>query len=191
MNRLPPSLPPRPHARTAWRGRLSLMVFLALSPVSLLLSQDPAAPAPVERATASPFTNAIPRAVFRDLPEERDPFSPVGYVKPRLPKPGEAVDPPKPIVEFEKYLVVTGISSIGAGSMATLASGLIIEPGETYPIKDGEGRTLAEYKVLSISEEKVVALFEGKEYEFKVRGTDLERFIEKEDPNEKNEKKNP
>jgi hypothetical protein len=189
MNRLPSSLPLRPHARTSWRGELSLLIFLALSPFSLLLSQDPAAP--VDRAAASPFTNAIPRAVFRDLPEERDPFSPVGYVKPKPPKPGEAVDPPKPIVEFEKYLVVTGISSIGVGSMATLASGLIIEPGETYPIKDGEGKTLAEYKVLSISEEKVVALFEGKEYEFKVRGTDLERFIEKEDPNEKNEKKNP
>ncbi|MFZ4694874.1 MAG: hypothetical protein ACOYMV_07085 [Verrucomicrobiia bacterium] len=191
MNLLPSSRLPRPPARTAWREGLTLLVFLALAPSSLLLSQDPAAPAPVDGATASPFTNAIPRAVFRDLPEERDPFSPVGYVKPRLPKPGEAVAPPKPIVEFEKYLVVTGISFMGTGSIATLASGLIIEPGETYPIKDGEGKTLAEYKVLSISEEKVVALFEGKEYEFKVRGTDLERFIEKEDPNEKNEKKNP
>jgi hypothetical protein len=154
---------------------------LALSP---LLSQDAPAPAPPE-SSESPFTNAIPRAVFRDLPDERDPFSPVGYVKPRPPKPGEVVAPPKPVVEFETYLVITGISSIGAGSIATLATGSLIEAGETYPVKDKEGNPVSTFKVVAITEEKVVALFEGKEYEFKVRGPELDRFIEKEDPNEK------
>lgn len=190
MNR-PSSSPVRPSpapARPARQWALPLLAALVLHPASLLLSQDPATPTPVAGTASSPFTNAIPRAIFRDLPEERDPFSPVGYVKPKTPKPGEVVAPPKPAVDFEKYLVITGISSIGNGSIATLASGLVIEPGETYPIKDKEGNPLSEYKVLSITEEKVVALFEGKEYEFKVRGADLERFIEKEDPNEK---KNP
>ncbi|NUN93304.1 MAG: hypothetical protein HUU04_05945 [Verrucomicrobiae bacterium] len=152
-------------------------------------AQETSAPASAmapSEGGASPFTNAIPRSVFRDLPDERDPFSPVGYVKPQPPKPGEEAPPPKPVVDFEAYLVVTGISAGGGGAVAvaTLASGGIIEPGETYPIKNQEGATIAEYKVISISEEKVVALFEGKEYQFKVRGADLERFIEKEDPNE-------
>lgn len=163
---------------------LAAGVALALVRICAEEAGAPASSAKAEAAVASPFTNAIPHAVFRDLPEERDPFSPVGYVKPQPPKPGEETPPPKPVVDFAAYLVVTGVSASGAGAVATLAGGGIIEPGETYPIKNPEGGQIAEYKVISITEEKVVALFEGKEYSFKVRGADLERFIEKEDPNE-------
>lgn len=180
---LHPSLPTVCRRPPCWLGLL--LPLLAALPA---VSQDPAPAAPATaapEATSSPFTNAIPRSVFRDLPDERDPFSPVGYVRPKPVKPGEVVVPPRPVVEFETYLVITGISSIGNASIATLSSGLVIEPGETYPVKDKEGNLVSEFKVIKISEEKVIALFEGKEYEFKVRGSNLERFIEKEDPNEK------
>ncbi|MCC7519910.1 MAG: hypothetical protein IT578_12095 [Verrucomicrobiae bacterium] len=175
-----------PHFHAFFRIRIALLIAASLAPSLFPLDAQDAAPssaASYEDATP-PFTNAIPRAVFRDLPDDRDPFSPVGYVKPKPPKPGEAAEAPKPAVDFVNFLVITGISASGEGAVATLSSGESIETGETYLIKDREGNKIAEYKVLSIAEEKVVALFEGREYEFKVRGTDLERFIEKEDPNE-------
>ncbi len=137
---------------------------------------EPSHPAAV---ITSPFTNAIPRSVFRDT-EVRDPFCPVGYKKPVPLQPGD--EPPKPTVNFK--LEVTGISEMGNQSVATLQTGEIIEPGETYPFKDGEGRVVAEYKILRITGDKVVALFDGKEYEFKVRGPSLQDFIEKEETHE-------
>ncbi len=158
-----------------WTGRS--LAFHPKTACLMALILGGAASMAVAEPMASPFTNAIPQSVFRDT-EMRDPFSPVGYKKPVLTKEGGAEEA-RPAVEFK--LVITGISMMGDQTVATLQNGQIIEPGEIYQFTDKDGKTSVPYKVLRILEDRVVALFEEKEYEFKLKGSSLDDFIEKEE----------
>ena len=128
---------------------------------------------------SSPFSKDLPQSIFHET-QERDPFLPVGYKKP-LPQSKMVAKPP--IVDFK--LNITGISIFESGITATLESGEIVEPNQTYPWKNKEGKVIAEYKIITISDNGVIALYEGKEYEFKMKGFDLNNFKEKEETHEK------
>jgi hypothetical protein len=118
------------------------------------------------------ITRPIPQSVFREM--ERDPFSPIGYVKPS-PKGPSA----KPVVDFK--LKISGISITDGQASATLDDGTLLEVGNTYKFKDKDGKASASYKVLSIVEDAVTVLYDEKEHTFKFKGFDLESFQEKEE----------
>ncbi len=123
----------------------------------------------------SPFTNATVRSEFQEA--SRDPFSPVGYVRPL--NSGPVKQEAKPTVNFK--LKVTGISMMGTEVSATLDNGQIIEPGGTYPFKATDGKTTVTYKVVRITEDSVIANFEDKDYEFTLSNQSLDMFKEKEE----------
>ena len=122
----------------------------------------------------------MPRSVFHeiDLFEVHDPMTPIGYLKPRPPPPGATiVEVVKPVVEIK--LGISGISSIGNMRVATLEGGTLLEEGGIYKFSDG--KETVQYKVLRIADGSVVILYEEKEIEFKMKGSDLDIFKEKED----------
>jgi hypothetical protein len=161
-----------------WMGGPAFFLLAALS----LRAETPLASPTVASSMTSPFTNAIPRASF-NIVEGRDPFSPIGYKKP-LPRPqGAPVEQPK-VIDFK--LKITGISNLGSESVATLDTGEIIELGSSYKLKSKDGNASVEYKVLSITENAVVVLYDGKEFSFQLQELQIEHFIEKDEIHENN-----
>lgn len=154
-----------------------------LSPAGLA---NPAATAP-KAETALSFTNAVPVAVFKvmDPFTARDPFCPIGYQKPR-PLPPEK-EREKKIAEVEIKLNLKGIMLMTGGeSLATLNSGEVLAVGEMHTYKDPAFKdAVIEYKVLQITEDSVVVSYNGKEFTSRLAELDLNRFKEKEEPNEK------
>jgi len=144
----------------------TLHLFLALFLAALL---------PASAAQAVPPTT-VAHSVFNETP--RDPFAPVGFVKPKPTASGEKPEA-KPLVDFK--LKVTGISSMGTESSATLDNGQTVEPGGIYPYKSDDGKTTVTYKIVRITEDSVVALFDDKEYEFKLSNPTLDMFKEKDE----------
>ena len=149
----------------------------------------PAAEAPKSEPVALPYTNAVPVSVFKvmDPFTTRDPFCPIGYQK-KPPVPvniGNGGRPPPP-AELEIKLKVTGISMMAGGeSLATLSSGEMLAVGETHKYRDPANKeTVVEYKVVQITEESVVVSYNGKQFTSLLTEADLDRFKEKEEPNE-------
>ncbi len=125
------------------------------------------------------FTNIVVRSQFKEL--GRDPFCPVGYIKPApVNSSGNPKTPDiRPAVSFK--LKVTGILALGDQISATLDNGQTIEPGGEYPYKADDGKSVVTYKVSRITEDSVVVNFDGKDFEFKLSNQDMDMFKEKED----------
>lgn len=150
---------------------------IGLFTAKILLATETSVVQPAE----TPLTNAIQQSLFREMDpyNSRDPFSPIGYKR----VPPQAIGPGgKPMVDFK--LKINGISIMGDESFATLESGQIVEIGGTYKLKTSDGKATVDYKVLSITEAAVTALYDGTEYQFKPKSNDLENFQEKEETNE-------
>jgi hypothetical protein len=165
--------------RRSTRSILGLFVFL----ICVLLSNTFRDLRAVEGVIAvSPFTNSIPVSVFSEFDPctQRDPFTRVGYFRPKPPKAGDPSFTARPKVDIK--LKINSISSMGPASIAILDNGQMLEGGNAYDYKEG-GFTIS-YKVLRVTDTSVVILHEDKELEFKMKGSDLNLFIEKEDSHE-------
>lgn len=88
-----------------------------------------------------------------------------------------AAMPPVEKSKVDFKLHVKGTTVVGADAFATLVGGEVIHLGSTCKFKDPSGKDVGEYKVLEIAEDRVVVLFEGKQYTFD--GSGLDQMLEK------------
>ena len=154
---------------------------------SALAAAPAPAPAPATDSGASSLTKPFPPAVFRDFDPftMRDPFCPVGYMKPLPPTPGkDPVKPPPNPPVFEIDFII--------GKTATIKGGAMFGEGETFPhIKTGDTYTVnavtytykgkpLTFKILKITEDSVIILYDGKEHTYKLPNSDMNLFQEKE-----------
>lgn len=141
---------------------------------ALVFGQTPAASPPSQGASGT-TTNDIPSSVFHALaPDDRDPFCPVGYKKPRPEDPLKPPPPPPPPEPKLTVKAIIGKSALIEGTPSEL------EEGQTYTYRQGEASI--EYKVLKITDESVVIEYDGKQKEFKLKLLDIEKYQEKEGP---------
>jgi hypothetical protein len=116
-------------------------------------------------------TNGIPRSVFQA--SEKDPFLPIGFVKPKKDGSGKV----KPVIVPK--LDINSISITPEGSSATLKNGKVLFEGETHKFTSSAG--IVTYTVKEILESEIIIISEGKEYRSKLAGPDLEKFITEEE----------
>lgn len=141
---------------------------------TLVFGQAPSASPPSLGASGT-ATNDIPRSVFHPLAfDDRDPFCPVGYMKPRPPDPNKPPPPPPPPEPKLIIKAIVGKIALVEGTPSEL------EEGMTYMYRQDEASI--EYKVLQITEDSVIIEYNGKQKEFKRKSLDIEKYQEKESP---------
>jgi serine/threonine protein kinase len=153
-------------------------------PASIVESEEKSATTPKVNPPANPVTPSkvasTPSPVSGTPPPAVAPQpAPTASAPPPKPAPTPTKPAPaKPNVSFK--LQINGISIFGSDATATLQSGQILEVGESYSYVDATTKAQVRYKVLSITETALIALYDGKEYTFKPKGSDIGKFEETE-----------
>jgi hypothetical protein len=108
--------------------------------------------------------------------EHVDPFVPPNYVWPMPTSGGQVKAPVKPTLCISSIM-----QSLESASTATLCSGMDIQAGQTYPnVPVGNGQT-SEISVIEITEDSVIFICDGKQYESKIKSQELKKYEEKEE----------
>jgi hypothetical protein len=108
--------------------------------------------------------------------EHVDPFVPPNYVWPAPVIAGQTRAPVKPTLCISSIM-----QSLDLASAATLCNGMDIQVGQTYQnVPVGNGQT-SEISIVEITEDSVIFICDGKQYESKIKSQELKKYEEKEE----------
>ena len=167
------------HMKHDWMRRVAVMGMLAVIIIGSHMLAADAIPSSVANLP-SPYTNAVPQSVFHEMDPcaTRDPFSPIGFKHPPpAPVGGVAVEQQ----HVDPKLVVKSISINEGEAIAILEDKTMLEVGSLYKYTDPKTKATVEYKVLVIAESGIIVLCNDQEYEFPMKSSSLNQFIEKEE----------